>query len=151
MNMVDANSGAAPQPGGYAGPGSAERGHAVPQAEVAGLESQAPEESELVDLEQVVEEINGPRPTEEVSDAGNSRAPQRAEDEPEAEADGEAEGEGEGESEDYSGEEWSHDALKAEIDKRNEGREDDDHISKGGSSDDLRARLVEDDAAQADS
>lgn len=36
-------------------------------------------------------------------------------------------------------------ALRDEADARNEGRGDDDKISKGGSADDLRARLREDD------
>lgn len=143
--MVDANSGAAPQPGGYAGPGSEVRGHAVPQAETAGIEKAAVEESEMVPLEEVVEEINGPRPVDPQASAADANE----------DADGgDADGEGDGDDdapEDYSDEEvWTHQALKDEIDKRNEGKEDDDHISKGGSSDELRARLVEDDAAQAD-
>jgi hypothetical protein len=37
------------------------------------------------------------------------------------------------------------DALKAEIDARNEGREDDARLSKGGKVDELRQRLREDD------
>lgn len=226
--MVDYNSGAAPQPGGYAGVTSAAEGHAVPNAETVGipapteeeLQAQAEEakvqqraeaektmadfglrqdllnegggvddedgelevpegdlESRLawvsegadyeeksargsalyaheeavgdVDLEELGaqlrkavygdEDANRPPATTEpaADEPSNSRAPQR-EPEPEPEP-----------VEDYTGEEWeSHDALKAEIDSRNEGREDDDLISKGGSSDDLRARLVEDDAAQ---
>jgi hypothetical protein len=42
----------------------------------------------------------------------------------------------------------SHADLKEEIDARNTDREDDDQISKGGSADDLRARLREDDLQQ---
>ena len=51
------------------------------------------------------------------------------------------------EPEDYS--EYSFAELKAEIDDRNDGKEDDDEtrISKAGSADELRARLVADDAA----
>lgn len=40
--------------------------------------------------------------------------------------------------------------LRAEADKRNEGRDEDSRISKGGSADDIRARLREDDAANED-
>jgi hypothetical protein len=50
--------------------------------------------------------------------------------------------------EDYTGDEWDHAALKAEIDDRNEDRDSDDALSKGGSSDDLRERLIEDDVNQ---
>lgn len=60
-------------------------------------------------------------------------------------------GDGAVDAEDYSDEEvWNFQALKDEIDKRNEDRDDEDRISKGGSADDLRARLVEDDAAEPD-
>lgn len=42
-------------------------------------------------------------------------------------------------------------ALKAEIDRRNDEIEDDEQkISKAGSADDLRARLVQDDEALAE-
>ena len=37
--------------------------------------------------------------------------------------------------------------LKAEIDRRNADRDEDDHLSKSGNKDDLIARLEEDDAA----
>lgn len=57
---------------------------------------------------------------------------------------------GDASAEDYAGEAWTFQALKDEVDARNAGREDDDRISKGGSADDLRQRLVEDDGAQAD-
>jgi len=41
------------------------------------------------------------------------------------------------------------DALKAEIDKRNEGRDDESRISKRGGKDALTAALVADDATSA--
>lgn len=43
--------------------------------------------------------------------------------------------------------EWSFQDLKDEIDVRNEERDEDDQLSKGGSTEDLKARLREDDAA----
>lgn len=56
------------------------------------------------------------------------------------------------EPEDYTGEDWTFQALKEEIDARNEGNDDaDTRISKAGSADDLRARLIADDEADADS
>lgn len=62
------------------------------------------------------------------------------------------EGEGDGteadEAPDYADLDYA--ALKAEIDSRNEDRNETTAISKQGSADDLRARLVADDAAQAD-
>jgi hypothetical protein len=39
------------------------------------------------------------------------------------------------------------DQLRSEIDARNEGRNDGDKLSKGGSKDELAARLVADDQA----
>jgi hypothetical protein len=53
-----------------------------------------------------------------------------------------------GDGEDYS--DLDYNALKAEIDRRNEGREDEDKLSKSGSADDLRDRLVADDAPEGD-
>jgi len=46
--------------------------------------------------------------------------------------------------------EWAFQELKDEIDNRNADRGDADKISKGGSADDLRARLEEDDDEDSD-
>lgn len=49
--------------------------------------------------------------------------------------------------EDYSGDEWSKTALQEEIDNRNADQDDEDlHISRSGNKDELRDRLIEDDA-----
>lgn len=44
-------------------------------------------------------------------------------------------------------EDWSRDQLFAEVDRRNEGRDKDDQISKGGTNEDVAERLHEDDEA----
>lgn len=52
-----------------------------------------------------------------------------------------------GGAEDYSGDEWSKVALQEEIDSRNADVEDEDnHLSRSGNKDELRDRLIEDDA-----
>jgi hypothetical protein len=85
---------------------------------------------DTLDINDFVDDEDAPEPAEDPFDEG-------------------AEGEGEEEdSEDYS--EYDFQTLKDEIDARNEQREDDARISKAGSADDLRARLVEDDEKSAD-
>ena len=51
-------------------------------------------------------------------------------------------------SDDYN--DWTNKQLKAEIDRRNEDRDDDDRLSKSGKHDDLVALLEEDDDADND-
>lgn len=52
---------------------------------------------------------------------------------------------------DVSYDDMTKDELKAEIDSRNEGRDEDDHLSKAGNKQDLIDRLVEDDESEDDS
>lgn len=53
-------------------------------------------------------------------------------------------------ADDYSGEEWTKEALKDEIDRRNAAMDDEDnYLSKSGNKDDLRQRLVDDDVNSA--
>lgn len=60
--------------------------------------------------------------------------------------------EDEPEAEDYSGKEWTVDSLTAEIDSRNEERDEDDQIVPDtGKKADLIKALLEDDEAMAES
>lgn len=70
----------------------------------------------------------------------------------EADGHGEADDEDSPEAEDYSGKEWTVDALTAEIDARNDERDEDDQIVPDtGKKADLIQALLDDDAAQAES
>jgi hypothetical protein len=52
--------------------------------------------------------------------------------------------------EDYSGKEWSKDALKEEVERRNSEMDDEDnHLAVSGTKDELRERLVADDSNRA--
>jgi hypothetical protein len=75
-----------------------------------------------------------------VQNGGNYEEPSRGRSEPKVESELEEEG--------YAS--WTKADLQAEIDNRNEMRDEEDHLSRTGNKDDLVALLEEDDEAEED-
>ncbi|UUW88396.1 hypothetical protein [Pimelobacter simplex] len=119
--------------GDPAGAAESEQGDVVPVAEVAALRGQydaqlADRDTRIADLEEQIENL-----TAEIEQLKETSPPADPTADPAAPVD-------------YSS--LDLDALKAEIDRRNEGRADADRIGKRGSQETLAAALTADDAAK---